>query len=104
MGLRHVTVTPTGRGSSGQPYEADFLVDTGATDSLAPGAALKKMGRQPTGTMAYELADGTVRQDEFGLAQIEFMGEITAGRIILWAGQRRTSPGSNRPRIRRYYR
>lgn len=32
--------------------------------------------------MSYELADGTVQEYPFGLAQIEFMGEITAGRII----------------------
>jgi predicted aspartyl protease len=32
--------------------------------------------------MAYELADGTITEFDFGLAVIEFMGEITAGRII----------------------
>jgi predicted aspartyl protease len=28
------------------------------------------------------LADGSVREYPFGLAQIEFMGETTAGRVI----------------------
>ena len=28
------------------------------------------------------MADSTVREYSFGLAQIEFMGEITAGRVI----------------------
>ena len=32
--------------------------------------------------MSYELADGNVHEYAFGLAQIEFMGEITAGRVI----------------------
>ena len=32
--------------------------------------------------MAYEHADGSVKEYPFDLAQIEFMGEITAGRVI----------------------
>src|SRR5207237_5047912 len=61
---------------------SDFLVDTGATDSLAPASELTKVGLRPVSTMVYELADGTKQTYSFGLAQIEFMGEITAGRII----------------------
>jgi clan AA aspartic protease len=63
-------------------YEADFLVDTAATDTLAPGGELHKIGIKPIGKMAYELADGSCEEYEFGLAEISFMGEITAGRII----------------------
>jgi len=33
--------------------------------------------------MAYELADGTVKEYPYGLARIEFMGEMTAGQVIL---------------------
>jgi len=63
-------------------YEALFLVDTGATDSMAPRSELTKAGIQPVGRTTYELADGSVHEYPFGLAQIEFMGEITAGRVI----------------------
>jgi clan AA aspartic protease len=66
----------------GDALEADFLVETGATDSLVPAAALRGAGAEPIGTTAYELADGTVREYPFGLAQLEFMGEVTAGRVI----------------------
>ncbi len=82
MGLIHVTVSlriPGGRNGS---YEALFLVDTGATDSLCPASELRKAGIAPIGRTSYELADGTVQEYPFGLAQIEFMGEITAGRVI----------------------
>ncbi len=82
MGLTHVTVTLKALGPGGGTYQADFLVDTGATDSLAPAAELRKIGVQPVGKMVYELADGTLHEYEFGLAQFEFMGEITAGRVI----------------------
>ncbi|PWU23646.1 MAG: hypothetical protein C5B48_08230 [Candidatus Rokuibacteriota bacterium] len=32
--------------------------------------------------MAYDLADGTVHEYPFGLARIEFIGEVSAGRVI----------------------
>ena len=82
MGLTHVTVALKGlRGSDGS-YEADFLVDTGATDSLAPADKLQEIGVRPVGTMVYELADGTKHEYPFGLVEVRFMGEITAGRVI----------------------
>ena len=82
MGLIHVTVALTNLGVSNGTYEADFLVDTGATDSMAPAAQLRNIGVQPEGIMGYELADGTVQKYQFGLVRIEFMGEVTAGRVI----------------------
>jgi clan AA aspartic protease len=82
MGLMYVTVTVRVPGATSAGYEASFLVDTGATDSMAPASRLEAAGIQPVGTKAYELADGTVHEYRFGLAQIEFMGEITAGRVI----------------------
>jgi clan AA aspartic protease len=82
MGLIHVTVTLRASKRSRKKYEAIFLVDTGATDCMAPADALRKAGIQRRGRMAYELADGSSVEYDFGLAEIEFMGEITAGRVI----------------------
>lgn len=82
MGVTHVTVTLRESKKSRKKYEALFLVDTGATDSLAPGKQMKKAGFVPDGKMTYELADGTTVEYPFALAVIEFMGEITAGRVI----------------------
>jgi clan AA aspartic protease len=82
MGLIHVTTTLRPLPKSRKKYEADFLVDTGATDSLAPGKQLKKAGIEPVGRMTYELASGETVEYPFGLAVIEFMGEITSGRIV----------------------
>lgn len=82
MGLIHVTVTLRAREKSRKKYQADFLVDTGATDSMAPASALRKAGIRPRGRMAYELADGSTVEYQFGLAEIEFMGDVTSGRII----------------------
>jgi clan AA aspartic protease len=82
MDLTHVTVTLRKVGTQDGAFEADFLVDTGAPDSLAPAAELRRIGVEPVGATVYELADGTVHEYQFGLAQIEFMGEMTAGRVI----------------------
>jgi clan AA aspartic protease len=82
MGLIPVTVALRGLGASAGAYGADFLVDTGATDSLAPGDKLRHIEVQPVGRMVYELADGAKHEYAFGLVEIRFMGEITAGRVI----------------------
>ena len=82
MGLIHLTVTMNSLRDPSGAYEADFLVDTGATNSLAPAVELKRVGVAPVGTMVYELADGTLQEYPFGLVEIAFMGEVTAGRVI----------------------
>jgi predicted aspartyl protease len=95
MGLTHVTVRLRDLAGPNGGYEADFLVDTGATDSLAPAAELRKAGISPVGKTNVSTACGSGRVDptqerstiqaeeyEFGLAEISFMGEVTAGRVI----------------------
>jgi len=57
-------------------------VDTGATDSMVPATELEKIGVKKEGKMSYELADGTVKEYPYGLVRIEFMGEVTAGRVV----------------------
>ena len=86
MGLTYVSVSLKAAGHR-KKYEADFLVDTGATDTLVPAAELRKIGIKPVGKMAYELADGSRAEYEFGLAEISFMGEVTAGRVIFGPDQ-----------------
>jgi clan AA aspartic protease len=82
MGLIHVTVTLRRLEGADASYEADFLVDTGATDSMAPARELHRIGVAPAGRMVHELADGSMHEYAFGLARIEFMGEVTAGRVL----------------------
>lgn len=82
MGLVRVTVALRASHAAKKKYQANFLVDTGATDSLAPTSKLRAIGIKPAGKIAYELADGTIAELRFGTAIIEFMGDITAGRII----------------------
>ena len=81
MGLTKVTKLISLQTPAGS-YEAVFLVDTRATDTMAPADELDRIGVVREGKMSYELADGTVREFPYGLVRIEFMGEITAGRVI----------------------
>lgn len=81
MGLTHVAVQIKNI-SSGATFNSRFLVDTGATDSVAPASELTRIGIKSLGKKSYELANGSIVEYEFGLAEISFMNEITAGRII----------------------
>src|SRR2546427_8932461 len=96
MGFTHVTVALKGFDASNGSYEADFLVDTGATDCLASAAELKKIGVREVGRTAYELANGRIEEYSFGLVEIAFMGEITAGRGIFCPGCEGTHLGGTR--------
>ena len=82
MGLTKVTTKLISMDDPTKSYEEVFLVDTAATDCLAPGDELEALGVEKIGKMSYELADGSVREFPFGLVRIEFMGETTAGRVV----------------------
>src|SRR5436190_10162430 len=81
MGLTRISVKLRSINSSGI-FQSQFLVDSGAIDSMAPASELRKIGINAIGKKAYELASGSIVEYEFGLAQIEFMNETTAGRVI----------------------
>ncbi len=82
MGATHVTVTIRNPADPDRCWEALFLVDTGATDSLVPRCHLEEIGLQPKGKRVYELADGTEVTMDITVAEIEFMGEIVGGTIV----------------------
>jgi clan AA aspartic protease len=67
---------------NGESYSADFLVDTGSTDTLVPGGELRRLGVRVIDHRRYELADGGVREYEIGLARVELLDGMTAGRIV----------------------
>jgi len=81
MGVTHVTTTVR-KLSGGKGYTADFLVDTGAVDCLAPADALRKVGIKPEGRKVYELANGQPVELEYGFARIAFIGSETVTQII----------------------
>jgi clan AA aspartic protease len=89
MGLTHVAVKIGNLGSKNL-YDAEFLVDTGAVESMAPASELRRVGVEPVGKRTYELASGELREYEYGLAELRFMDEITSTDIIF--GPENTEP------------
>ena len=85
MGATHVTVRITNPAAPDRFWEGLFLVDTGATDSLVPRPHLEAIGLKPKGKRVYELAGGTDLAVDITTADIEFMGEIVGGTIIMGA-------------------
>lgn len=81
MGVVQVTVTVRNPADPDRSWDGLFLVDTGSTDCVVPGDALRSIGLSPRGKRTYELADG--RQETVGVvpAEIEFMGEIVGTTI-----------------------
>ena len=82
MGMTHVTVTVRNPAALDRAWEALFLVDTGAMDSLVPAKALHEIGLMPMGKRTYELADGSEIRFDVGVGQLEFMGEFVGNTVI----------------------
>ena len=82
MGITHVTTTVWNLAKEGEPYEADFLVDTGAIDCLVPRDALVAAGVKVERKKVNELANGEPVEYDVGFARIAFMGEETVAQVI----------------------
>ena len=81
MGLTHVAVRLFNSHSQ-DTYEADFLVDTGATDSMVPACELVRIGIKPNHKKTYELANGELAKYDVGYAEFSFMDETIVSRVI----------------------
>ena len=82
MGLTHVTVALRNLRVDGPSFEADFLVDTGAVDCLAPASVLHQAKIGVEGRDVYELANGDVVEYPYGFARVLFMGAETVSKVI----------------------
>ncbi len=83
MGATHVTVAIRNPAEPERVWEGLFLVDTGATDTLVPRPCLESIGLTPKGQRVYSLADGSEIRMDVTTADIEFMGEIVGGTIVM---------------------
>ena len=82
MGITHVTVAISSLTRSAPAYEAEFLVDTGAVDCVAPRDRLQAADIHPEGKAVYGLADGSPVEYEYGFARVAFIGAETVAQII----------------------
>ncbi|MGA2620322.1 MAG: hypothetical protein ABSF26_22105 [Thermoguttaceae bacterium] len=82
MGVIHVTARISNLAKDAEPWEAEFLVETGAIDCMAPRERLVQAGVRPEGKSVYELANGQPVEYEYGFARVSFLGAETVAQII----------------------
>ena len=81
MGLTHVAVKVRNRDSD-DTFSANFLVDTGATDSMVPACELLRIGIKPNHKKIYELASGELIKFDVAYAEFSFMDDTIESRVI----------------------
>src|ERR1043165_1827660 len=67
---------------SNEAFSANFLVDTGSTDSVIPARELKRIGIEPTGKKIYEVATGELQQFDVAYAEVSFLDKALISRVI----------------------
>ena len=82
MVITHVTTRISNLAQDAEPWEAEFLVDTGAIDCMAPKDRLIRAGIRPEGKAVYELANGQSVEYEYGFARVAFLGAETVAQIV----------------------
>ena len=82
VGETYVTVTIRNPAEPERVWEGEFLVDTGATDTLVPRQRLESIGITPKSQRAYGLADGKELRLDIAGADIELLGESTYGTVV----------------------
>lgn len=81
MGVVQVTATVRNPAQPERSWDGLFLVDTGSTDCVVPGSALRSIGLAPRGRRTYELADGREETVDITIAEVEFMGEVVGATV-----------------------
>ena len=81
MGEIYVTVAIGNPAQPERVWEGEFVVDTGAVDTLVPRQHLESIGLFPQGQRAYGLAGGQGIVMDIASARIELLNEITWGTV-----------------------
>ncbi len=75
MGVFHVKACLSHPRHPHREKTLSLLVDTGATDTILPGAVVNALQVRPIGEEDYELADGRIVSYQVGEVAIELMGK-----------------------------
>ena len=81
MGEIYVTVSIGNPAQPERVWEGEFVVDTGAVDTLVPRQHLESIGLFPQGQRAYGLAGGQRIVMDIAGARIELLNDITWGTV-----------------------
>ena len=82
MGVTRVTATVRNPAQPDSCWEGLFRVDGDWIDCLVPRKHLRGIGLFPKGKRTYQLADGSEKQVEITVAQVEFLGDFVGATVI----------------------
>ena len=85
VGATYITVAIRNLAEPERVWEGEFLIDTGAVDTLVPRKHLDSIGLVPEARRTYGLADGQELIMDIAGAKIEFLDESTWGTVIFGA-------------------
>lgn len=82
MGFIYTPVTVSNPSDRSKTMEINFLVDTGAYESLIPRTMLETIGITPEGKRGYVMADGSEVTLDVAVARMEIMGELVGSTVV----------------------
>lgn len=82
MGVTKVGLRIKNPANPKKVYESEFLVDSGATHTVVPAAALQKLGVKPQGEEQFVLADGKIIKRKVGSVLYEYEGIERAAPVL----------------------
>ena len=85
VGATYITVAIRNPSEPERVWEGEFLIDTGAVDTLVPRQHLEAIGIVPEGQRVYGLANAQEIIMDIAGAKIEFMDEKTWGTVAFGA-------------------
>ncbi len=90
MGITYTSVVISNPADSSLTWEGDFVVDTGAVDSLVPRDVLDAIGVKPKSRRVYTMADGSEVGMDVSTADMEIMGDLIGTTVVF--GEAGTEP------------
>ncbi len=85
VGATYITVATRNPYDPDRVWEGEFLIDTGAVDTLVPRQHLESIGIVPEGQRIYGLADGKEISLDVAVARLEFLDQIVGGTVAFGA-------------------
>lgn len=82
MGMATITLKIKNPEDPSKVVEDAFLVDSGATYTVVPENALKKIGIKPSGEEKFSLADGRIITRKVGNVLYEYQGIERAATVL----------------------
>lgn len=86
MGLTYLQVEVAGPATPEQSEQVEFLVDSGAVHSVAPGSLLERLGVKPLDEQEFRLADGTKVVRRKGAAIFRYGDRVGGADVIFGEG------------------